>query len=161
MTTENTDPTYGLDLRERIDRACGLLGELAPRLRGYGIVRTEDADAVDEAMLLLAGLEDLVCLEPDMAIRPAAANTDQLSCALRLMAAVGPRPPSTTALLVACADRLDKLDASVVELTTRAASLTCDAIGLRRSIEAAHDAMAGASAYMDKAARRLSDGVSF
>lgn len=90
------------DLRERIDLMAGQLTVLGANLRAGRSDPAADADIVDQAMLLLAGLQEVVAWEPgDYRFTPQGAAEQ-----LRAMAAVGPRPPAVVKLLTEAAGHL-------------------------------------------------------
>lgn len=90
------------DLRERIDLMAGQLTVLGANLRAGRSDPAADADIVDRAMLLLAGLQEVVAWEPgDYRFTPQG-SAEQL----RAMAAIGPRPPAVVKLLLEAAGHL-------------------------------------------------------
>lgn len=90
------------DLRERIDIAVGHLTVMAQSLRTGRPLLVKDADALEAAMLLLAGLQEVVAWEPgDYRFTPQG-SAEQL----RAMAAIGPRPPAVAKLLLEAAGHL-------------------------------------------------------
>lgn len=96
------------DLPERIDIAVGQLTVMAQSLRTGRPLLVKDADALEAAMLLLAGLQNVVGWEPTGKLDSPRAVAEQL----RQMAAVGPRPPAVVLLLgAACGHVLIAADA--------------------------------------------------
>lgn len=90
------------DLRDRIDIAVGHLTVMAQSLRTGRPLLVKDADAIEAAMLLLAGLQEVVAWEPgDYRFTPQG-SAEQL----RAMAAIGPRPPAVAKLLLEAAGHL-------------------------------------------------------
>lgn len=157
MGNESTGADRGApDLRDRIDLMAGQLTVLGANLRAGRSDPVADADIVDRAMLLLAGLQEVVAWEPGIYRFTPEAIADQL----RAMAAVGPRPPALVKLLSEAAGHLDTAaaaraeagvevapDDSVVRLRAaerRAYDLAEDAIALARRL-AAMQAPAGGS----------------
>lgn len=87
------------DLPEQIDLSVGHLTVMAQSLRTGRPLLVKDADAIEAAMLLLAGLQGVVAWEPgDYRFTPQGAAEQ-----LRAMAAVGPRPPAVVKLLTEAA----------------------------------------------------------
>lgn len=90
------------DLREKIDIAVGHLTVMAQSLRTGRPLLVKDADALETAMLLLAGLQEVVAWEPgDYRFTPQG-SAEQL----RVMAAIGTRPPAVVTLLLEAAGHL-------------------------------------------------------
>lgn len=90
------------DLPEQIDLAVGQLTVMAQSLRTGRPLLVKDADAIEQAMLLLAGLQDVVGWEPSARLESARDCAE----ALRQMASVGPRPPAVVLLLGAACGHL-------------------------------------------------------
>lgn len=92
MSNETSLP----DLVEKIDHAVGKLTVIAARLNAADSHEARaDGAAIDEAMLLLAGLQSVVTWEPSCRLESARDVAEQL----RAMASIGPRPPAVTMLL--------------------------------------------------------------
>lgn len=111
MDNTETAAERGLpDLRERIDLMVGKLTVLAQSVRSFVTTDDEKGDAeaaadakvIEDAMLLLAGLQEVVAWEPgDYRFTPQG-SADQL----RAMASIGPRPPAVVKLLLEAAGHL-------------------------------------------------------
>lgn len=99
------------DLPERIDLAVGHLTVMAQSLRTGRPLLVKDADALEAAMLLLAGLQGVVAWEPaEYRFEPRA-----IAGQLHAMAAVWPRPPAVVKLLTDAAGHLDVAAAARAE----------------------------------------------
>jgi len=106
MTMDNVEPSAEvimLDLPEKIDTAVGHLTVIAHRLRAFDKAgvwpnASSDAERIEEAMLLLAGLQELVGWEPGEGSAPAKSG-EGVAEQLRKMADIGPRPPAVVTLL--------------------------------------------------------------
>ncbi len=90
------------DLHEQIDLAVGHLTVMAQSLRTGRPLLVKDAEALESAMLLLAGLQGVVSWEPTARFDSPAHVAEQL----RQMAATGPRPPAVSLLLGCAAGQL-------------------------------------------------------
>lgn len=142
MGTEEQGAERALpDLPERIDLAVGHLTVMAQSLRTGRPLLVKDADAIEAAMLLLAGLQGVVGWEPGATRLESARDCAE---ALRQMAAVGPRPPAVVLLLGAACGHLlaagsarqapsDERDEQVLDLLVTAE---------RRAYDIAEDAIA-------------------
>lgn len=93
FTPEQATP----DLPERIESAVGGLALLAQRLA------PSDAAIAEDAMALLAGLQQLVSWEPGEGRAPLK-SAEGTAEQLRIMASIGPRPPAVGALLIRAAE---------------------------------------------------------
>lgn len=93
LYTPPVDPAA--DMAKRIELAVGRLSVLARKL-----TQTE-AETVEEAMTLLASVQELITWEPTA--YPCAEVPGELAQTLRSMSEVGPRPPAIVAILRAAA----------------------------------------------------------
>lgn len=96
------------DLPEKIDTAVGHLTVIAHRLRAFAKSGaypsgSTDAERIEEAMLLLAGVQELVGWEPSEGTAPIMSGEGTAE-QLRKMADIGPRPPAVVHLLRRAAD---------------------------------------------------------
>lgn len=91
------------DLRERIDLVVGKLAIMGKELNEADFSEAQDRSAViDEAMCLLAGLQEVIAWEPgSFRFTPEGAAAQ-----LREMAKIGPRPPAIVTLLTDAANHL-------------------------------------------------------
>lgn len=128
------------DLPEQIDLSVGHLTVMAQSLRTGRPLLVKDADAIEAAMLLLAGLQGVVAWEPgDYRFTPHGA-ADQL----RAMAAVGPRPPAVVKLLTEAAGHLSIAQAAREEASGVPDQAMADLllVAERRAYDIAEDAIA-------------------
>jgi hypothetical protein len=108
MTMEH-DETPLPDLHEKIDSAVGHLTVIAQRLRRLapGAQNPDelvgDAERLEEAMLLIAGLQQVIAWEPGEGFAPLR-SAEGTAEQLRAMASIGPRPPAAVQLLVRAAE---------------------------------------------------------
>lgn len=137
MGTEEQGAERALpDLHERIDLAVGHLTVMAQSLRTGRPLLVKDADALEAAMLLLAGLQEVVAWEPgDDRFTPQGAAEQ-----LRAMAQIGPRPPAVVKLLTEAAGHLTNAERAVVEPDGQLLELLVTAE--RRAYDIAEDAIA-------------------
>lgn len=126
MGTEEQGAERALhDLREQVDIAVGQLTVLAANLRGGRIDPVSDAQVIEQAMLLLAGLQCVVGWEPtEYRFEPRA-----IAGQLHAMAAVGPRPPAVVKLLTEAAGHLDIAAAARAEQDQVAAEEVAGSLG--------------------------------
>jgi hypothetical protein len=89
--THAAQHTDGIDLSGRIETVVGKLVILAPRLGDA------DAAVLDEAMSLLAGVQEALAWEPELGL--GTASNAELAAQLGEMSTIGPRPPATVKLL--------------------------------------------------------------
>lgn len=107
------------DLPEQIDMTVGRLTVLAQALREQHhtpegeprVASDEDVAVLEQAMLLLAGLQQVVCWEPNARLESAR----DVKLALRTMASIGPRPPAVVMLLGAAVGHMTSDDAARAE----------------------------------------------
>ena len=103
------DETPLPDLHEKIDSTVGHLTMIAQRLRRLapGAQNPDelvgDAERLEEAMLLIAGLQQVIAWEPGEGSAPPKSG-EGVAEQLRKMADIGPRPPAVTLLLRRAAD---------------------------------------------------------
>lgn len=112
MGNESTGADRGApDLAEQIDLAVGRLTVVAAEIRSGGGENGAQAEAIERAMLLLAGLQGVVAWEPGAYRFTPEAIADQL----RAMATVGPRPQAVVKLLDEAAGHIDTAAAARAE----------------------------------------------
>ncbi len=141
MGTEEQGAERALpDLRERIDIAVGQLTVMAQSLRTGRPLLVKDADALEAAMLLLAGLQNVVAWEPTGKLDSPRAVAEQL----RQMAAVGPRPPAVVLMLgAACGHVMVAADARQEATSAPDEQLLAQLVNAeRRAYDIAEDAIA-------------------